>query len=251
MPGVGPAGVGARCPSLPGPRAAASRPPVRPRRLRRRPRPAGAVLGRHEAGPWPPAAETSRAQNNTCFRRARKAHVPRGGAAACARSLRGSAERARFLPLRRQPPMPLPNLTQSRGRSDRRRAGPPLFSMRYFYAAKLGGVPQGKSRARIAPRGERGLAPPPQEVWPDPSPLGVFRSTTSLATLVPLFCYAGGLRPLRLASGSLISLARGLWAGWERARGKPNGAHWPAAGFSTGFQKARSPTPVVRPVRRG
>ena len=49
------------------------------------------------------------------------------------------------------------------------------------------------SRARIAPRGERGLAPPPQEVWPDPSPLGVFRSTTSLATLVPLLLLGRGV----------------------------------------------------------
>ena len=68
-----------------------------------------------------------------------KAHVPRGGAAACARSLRGSAERARFLPLRRQPPMPLPNLTQRRGRSEYPRAG------------RQGGISVARVRGRLDP----------------------------------------------------------------------------------------------------
>ena len=129
---------------------------------------------------------------------------------------------------------------------------PPFFSMRCFYAAKLGGVPQGMSRARIAPRGE-GAWPPRHR--PCGRTLPHLACSGPRPPLPPSFPFS--VRPGGCVPCALLPAASYLWpAGSGRAGsgrgGNPNGAHWPAAGiFFSGFQKARSPTPPARPVRRG
>ena len=95
---------------------------------------------------------------------------------------------------------------------------PPLHEAMQGCGKSLGECRKGKSRARIAPRGE-GPGPPPQEVWPGLPPLGVFRSTTSLA-LVPLIVRPAGCIPSAALPPAAFPWPRGLWAGGERAEGE-------------------------------
>ena len=176
-----------------------------------------------------------------------------GGAAACARSLRGKRRARAVPPAPPSAPYALAQPNPTPGQKRLTASGPPpFFSMRCFYAAKLGGVPQGMSRARIAPRGE-GAWPPRHR--PCGRTLPHLACSGPRPPLLPSFPFSvmpGGCVPC-----ALLPAASYLWPAGSGRAGSGRGGNQtgrigpPPAFFFSGFQKACSPTPVVRPVRRG